>query len=524
MLKVEKWKVALVTLVCSLSVIFALPSLLSMSGVQKNFSFLPASKMSLGLDLQGGVSLLFEADGDKYVREQYENYAEDIRAELRKAKVSFKNISSDGNGIKIDTIEGGDVGAVRYAIENLVADFNIEETTGSLQLAFKSDLLRKKKLGLIEQSIEIVRRRVDATGTVEPVIQRQGEERIILQVPGVSDPEKLKELVGKTAKMTFHLVASPEDSAGYSIQNPPPGTFYAVYENPEDKNKNSGLFIKRRVLISGENLTDAHASFDQMNRPAVTIRFDSLGARKFGEITTENVGKPFAIVLDGKIISAPVINEPIMSGSAIITGMMTVDKANELAMLLRAGALPVPLKVVEERTVGASLGMDSIEAGKIAALVSVVLILVFMVLYYSLFGLFSSICVVFNLTITVAVMALIGSTLTLPGIAGIILSLGMAVDANVLIYERIKEEVRNGKTIYSAVDSGFRRAFVTIFDSNITTLIAALILFVLGSGTVKGFAVTLAIGIVASMFTAIMMNRIMVYWWMVKKRPKVLPI
>ncbi len=522
MLVIEKWKVWLALLVTIFSIVYSVPSLIPLFGSDKKISFLPDSKVNLGLDLRGGSHLLFEADTEKFMQEQSDNLLEDIKARLRTEKLAYKSASSQ-NHVLLLQVEADEGEQAEDIISGIDAGLIVKNDNGRITVSYSDKMLRDKKMKLLEQSIEIVRRRVDETGTAEPMIQRQGESRILLQVPGLQDPAHLKELVGKTAKMTFHMVAASSEVAGASPTNPPPGAMYALFsEHGQDKGR--GIFIKRRALISGESLVDAHASFDNAGRPAVAFRFDSIGARKFAEITRENVGKPFAIVLDGKVISAPNINEPILGGSGIITGMDDVAGANDLALLLRAGALPVPLNVVEERTVGPSLGADSIKAGKFASALSLALVMIFMVLYYSLFGLFSCLALTVNLFLIMSFMAIIGATLTLPGIAGVILSLGMAVDANVLIYERIKEEVRAGRSIFAAVDSGFKRVFITICDSHITTMCAAVIMFAVGAGTVKGFAVTLAIGIASSLFTATLLNRILVYYWMRKTRPVRLPI
>lgn len=523
MLKLEKWKIWLVLIVSALSVLYSMPSLLPLFG-KESPSFMPSQKLNLGLDLRGGSHLLFEADVANYMREQMENLAEDVKQRLRSDKIAFLSVNYAGDVVKVAFSAGANPDEIKTALSSVVSGGEFTVVGEVLEIRLSEQALRDKKKKLIEQAIEIVRRRVDQTGTVEPIIQRQGEGRILLQVPGLQDPSKLKNLIGKTAKMTFHLLPDPSEIVGASPANPPSGAVYYPYDEHDDRQKGGGIFVQRRVQLSGEALVESHATNDQYGRPAVSFRFDTTGARKFGDITRNNSGKQFAIVLDGKVISAPVINEPILGGSGIITGMGSSENSQDLALLLRAGALPVPLKVIEERTVGPSLGADSVNAGKIAAGFSLCLIMGFMILYYSLFGVFSCCALLVNLFIIVAGMAVLGSTLTLPGIAGIVLSLGMAVDANVLIYERIKEEIRAGKTVYSAVQAGFDRAFITIFDSNLTTLISAFILFAIGSGTIKGFAVTLAIGIMASMFTAIMMNRLLVYRWIVKNKPSKLPI
>jgi protein-export membrane protein SecD len=382
--------------------------------------------------------------------------------------------------------------------------------------------LNQRMGSAIEASIETIRRRVDAFGTTEPSIQRQGRNRVLVQVPGISDVERLKKLIGETGKLEFKMVDAganaqeiaqskqvpPEDELLYSTDKPP-----------------VPYVIKRQALVSGENLVDAQPSFDQRSgEPVVTFRFDATGAKRFARVTQENVGLPFAIVLDGKVISAPVIREPILGGSGQISGNFTVQEANDLAVLLRSGALPAKLTVIEERTVGASLGADSIAAGKKATWLGLLLVVIFMFAAYGLFGVFANIALLINIALIFAVLSLIGSTLTLPGIAGIVLTIGIAVDANVLINERIREEIRSGKSPVASIEAGYTRAMTTIVDSNVTTLISTLVLFWLGSGPVRGFAVTLSIGILASMFTAVTVTRLMVSYWLRWTRPTLVPI
>ena len=375
----------------------------------------------------------------------------------------------------------------------------------------------------MDQSMEIVDRRVNATGTTEPIIQRQGDDRIILQAPGRSNPEELKRMLGKTAKMTFHLVNEEVEYSDLMAGRVPPGT--RIAEETDSRHGGAGkIAIFSRSVLSGDMLVNSSPAFDENGLPAVGFQFNSVGATRFAEITRSNTGKRFAILLDDKVITAPVINTPIMGGSGIITGNFTTQSANELSILLRAGALPAPLKIIEERSVGPGLGNDSIEAGKNASLLGVVLVMLLMLACYGLFGLFANLAMLMNLVIIMAALSLFEATLTLPGIAGMVLTLGMAVDANVLIYERMREETRMGKTPFAAVDSGFRIAFATIVDTHLTTLLAAFVLFYFGTGTVKGFAVTLIIGLIASLFTAVLITRMMIALWMKRYRPKKLPL
>ena len=371
----------------------------------------------------------------------------------------------------------------------------------------------------VDQSIEIVRRRVDDLGTVEPLIQRQGDDRILVQVPGLQDPSRLKSLLGKTAKLTFRLVdltMTPQQA----VEGRPPPESDVLFSRDKVP-----YVIERRVMVSGEDLVDAQPGFDQRSRePIVTFRFNNAGGRRFAQVTQENVGKPFAIVLDNEVISAPTIREPILGGSGQISGNFTVQQANDLSILLRAGALPAPLTIIEERTVGPGLGQDSINAGINAAYFGTALVIVFMIVTYGLFGLFANLAVAVNVGMILGILSFIGATLTLPGIAGIVLTVGIAVDSNVLIYERIREELRSGRTPISAIDAGFSRALATILDSNITTFIAAAVLFFIGTGSVRGFAVTLGVGILTTLFTAFTLTRLIVATWVRWWRPQTVPI
>ena len=382
--------------------------------------------------------------------------------------------------------------------------------------------LAHRMTSAIQASIETIRRRVDAFGTTEPSIQREGRNRVLVQVPGIQDVERLKTLIGETGKLEFKLVDPAVDAvqAAATKQVPPGDELVYSTDTPPIP-----YVLKDQVLVTGQNLVDAQPGFDsRTGEPVVTFRFDAAGAKRFGKVTQENVGLPFAIVLDNKVISAPVIREPILGGTGQISGNFTVQRANDLAVLLRSGALPAKLTVIEERTVGASLGADSIESGKKAAIMGLLLVMIFMIAGYGLFGMFANVALIVNIALIFAVLSLIGATLTLPGIAGIVLTIGIAVDANVLINERIREEIRAGKSPYAAVDAGYSRALVTIIDSNVTTLIAVLVLFWLGSGPVRGFAVTLTIGILASMFTAVTVTRLMVSYWLRWTRPQLIPI
>jgi protein-export membrane protein SecD len=389
-------------------------------------------------------------------------------------------------------------------------------------LKFTDPGLVERMNSAIQASIETIRRRVDAFGTTEPSIQRQGRDRVLVQVPGISDVERLKRLIGETGKLEFRMVdpAANVQQVVESKQVPVDDELLYSKDDPPQP-----YVIKKQVLVSGENLVDAQPGFDQRtSEPIVTFRFDSAGGKRFARATQENVGLPFAIILDGKVVSAPVIREPILGGSGQISGNFSVPEASDLAVTLRSGALPAKLTVIEERTVGASLGADSVEQGKRATLLGMLLVVIFMFLAYGLFGLFANIALFVNIAIIFGVLSLIGATLTLPGIAGIVLTIGIAVDANVLINERIREEIHSGKSPVAAVEAGYSRALTTIIDSNMTTLISTLVLFWLGSGAVRGFAVTLTIGILASMFTAVTVTRLMVTYWLRWARPAAIPI
>ena len=379
--------------------------------------------------------------------------------------------------------------------------------------------MREKKIDnqTMEQSLEIIRRRVDEAGTREPTIQRQGERRILIQVPGLGSAEELLSLIGKTARLTFHPVKKNKVSCNKKVN-------LETIILPSSEDRASCLSLQKKSVVSGSELTNAQPSFDQNNRPAVSFQFNPVGGRKFGEYTKENIGNPFAIVLDSEVISAPVIQSHIPGGAGIITGSFTVDESNRLAILLRAGALPASIRVLEQRTVGPELGADSIKSGKIAAIIAGSLILLFMALTYGLFGLFANIGLIINIALIFSIMATMSATLTLPGIAGIVLTIGMAVDANVLIFERIKEELKVNKSIFRAIELGYEKALTSIIDANVTTFIAAIILFTLGSGPIRGFSVTLGIGIITSVFTAVFLTRLIVSIYIGFARPKELEV
>ena len=534
MLYFSRWKTFFIWLVVAVGIVIALPNIFSDQQLSKLPGWMPDSKITLGLDLQGGSYIMLQVDRDDIVTDRLNTLVDDVRADLREAQVRYTGLSGTGDSAQVRITDPAQYVEAETALEPLAEYVNagtlnggtFQEVTmdddgnGLIRLTLTEQGIDYRMRSAVEQSIEVIRRRVDELGTTEPLIQRQGDDRIIVQVPGLDDPQRLKALLNKTAKLTFHMVDTTVSAQDAIEGRPPAGTevLYSMDDPPVP------YVIEKRALISGEDLVDAKAAFDQRtNEPVVNFRFDSRGAQRFAQATQQNVGRPFAIVLDDQIVSAPVINEPILGGSGQISGNFTVQGANDLAVLLRAGALPATLTVVEERTVGPSLGADSIRAGITASVIGAAAVVVFMVAFYGMFGLVANIALFFNIVMLLALLSVIGATLTLPGIAGIVLTIGMAVDSNVLIYERIREERRNGRSIVQAVDAGFSRAFGTIIDANLTTLIAAVILFFLGSGPVRGFAVTLAIGIITTIFSAFYLTRWMIAEWVRRKRPKELP-
>ena len=523
MIYFAKWKIVMILGICALGVLFAAPNFLSAKQAESLPSWLPHKQLSLGLDLQGGSHLLLEVKVDTVLKERLEALVDSMRTALRKARIRYGGLGIDGLIAKVTIKDIASAEQARQLLKNLDSELNVELSDGGqIRLEMTEKSIRDRRTAAIEQSIEIVRRRIDETGVREPTIQRQGEDRILVQLPGIDDPERVKRLLGKTAKLSFHLV--DERQAPSVAGRVPPGSILLPSADEVGSDGRPRMYmLKKKVMISGDTLEDSQATF-QDNQPVVSFRFDTSGGKKFGKITQENVGRPFAIVLDGKVISAPRINEPILGGSGIISGNFSSETARDLALLLRAGALPAPMKVLEERTVGPGLGADSIRAGTIACLIGLLAVIAFMFLYYGLFGLVANIALLLNLVIIIALLSLLQATLTLPGIAGIVLTIGMAVDANVLIFERIREEVRAGRPPFSAMEAGYKQAFRTIFDSNLTTLIAAVILYLIGSGPVKGFAVTLGFGIVTSMFTAMIVSRYLLVAWLRSRRPTELPV
>jgi preprotein translocase subunit SecD len=525
MLYFQTWKLVLILGACLFGVIFALPNAFAPETLAHWPSFVPKKQVSLGLDLRGGSHLLLEVDMAAVETERLSGLVDEVRAQLTAAKIGYTDLRADSNGVIFTVRDLDRIKDVRDIITKIDPDIDVQiAANGAASLTPNQAAQTQRRASAVEQSIEIVRRRIDELGTKEPTVQREGDDRILVQVPGLDDPERLKIILGKTAKMTFQLVdvnASPEDARAGKL---PPGDVLLPSDTTRNGQPTQYYVVKRRVMVSGDTLTDAQPTFGQNNDPVVSFKFDSTGARRFGDATRDNVKKPFAIVLDNKVISAPVIQEPILGGSGIISGSFTTESARDLALLLRAGALPAPLTVLEERTVGPDLGADSIHAGALACVVGVALVIVFMVVFYGLFGIFADIALFFNLCIMLGSLSLLGATLTLPGIAGIALTMGMAVDANVLIYERIREEVRGGRTLISSLQAGFERAFGTILDSHVTTLVAGALMFWLGSGPIKGFAVTLSLGVLTSLFSAILVTRLQIVTWLRQTKPKIIPI
>jgi preprotein translocase subunit SecD len=523
MLYFANWKILLICVACALGVLFSLPNLFTPAQLAWLPNQIPHKQVNLGLDLRGGSYLLLEVDVAAAQTEQLNSVIDTVRNALLDAKIGYTGLNIQNNAI-IFTIRDQDrIDDAKNALAKIDSALTVDiGSDGAGKMEFSSVATEQRRQQAVDQSIEIIRRRLDETGTKEPTIQRQGADRILVELPGVGDPEHVKQLLGKTAKLTFQLVdqsMSPDEAKRGRM---PLGdeVLPAQTDRPGQPEQ---YLVKRRVMVGGDTLVDAQATF-QNNEPVVSFRFDTAGARRFGDATRDNVGKPFAIVLDNKVISAPVIKEPILGGSGIISGNFTVQSASDLALLLRAGALPAPITILEERSVGPDLGADSIHDGAVSCIVGVILVVVFMFLFYGLFGLFADIALFFNLCLMLGSLSLLGATLTLPGIAGIALTLGMAVDANVLIYERIREEIRSGRTMLSSLEAGFTRAFGTILDSHVTTLVAGILLYWLGSGPIKGFAVTLSIGVLTSLFSAILVTRLQIVSWLRRWKPREIPL
>lgn len=536
MLHVARWRIIAVIVVTLFGFLFALPNVLPASVRAAMPGFLPKNTINLGLDLQGGSYLLFEVETQAVFSERLETLSDDMARALNEApRIAYTGRGVAGEAARITITDPAQVAEAQRRIEALgqpvsnafgqVAGSDIALTTApdnTISVTIVDEAKTQLTSNAVQQSIEVIRRRIDETGTREPTIVRQGIDRIVVQAPGESDPERLKALIGQTAKLTFQMVdpsVTPQEAAAGRV---PPGSVLLASEEPSEP----AVVVRRRVIVSGENLVDAQPGFDsQTGEAVVNFRFDNRGGRAFGRASQDNVGQRFAIILDDRVISAPVIREAILGGSGQISGSFTIESANDLALLLRAGALPAPLTVLEQRTVGPELGQDAINAGAVAGVIAMVLVVAFMMLAYgAVFGGIAILALTVNLVLIFAGMSLVGATLTLPGIAGLILTIGAAVDANVLIYERMREERLAGRSVALALDAGFNRAIVTIMDANVTALLTALILFWFGAGPVRGFAWTLSIGVLTSVFTAVLMTQVLVAWWYWTRKPKELPI
>ncbi|MEI9931886.1 MAG: protein translocase subunit SecD [Rhizomicrobium sp.] len=536
MVRVSFFTRIVVTIILIAGILISLPNALPQSVRSRLPAWWGSQAVSLGLDLQGGSYLLLEVQLDEVQKDKVDSLRGDVRRALRKAHIafSFDSTSQNSGGISVHIVGHDQLENARAIIDGLnpsasgsllsvgQRQFDVSELGGDHILLRMSDVyLKQAQQDIVGQSIEVVRKRIDALGTREPTIERQGDDRIVVQVPGLSDPTELIRILQTTAKMTFQLVDESADIEQAQRGVVPIGSELVQMNDP----KQPPIVVQRRVVVAGDRLQEARADFDsQTGAPDISFKFDTVGAKEFGDVTKENVGHKFAILLDKKVLTDPVIQSVILGGQGVITGNFTTESAKELAVLLSAGALPAALKPIDQRTVGAELGADSVKAGGYSTMAGLALVILFMIGRYGLFGVFADVALVFNIILLVAMLTLLGATLTLPGIAGIVLTMGMAVDANVLIFERIREEQRNGRGMIASIDQGFQRARATIIDANATHLIASLILFELGSGPVRGFAVTLGLGIVTSFFTAVMVTRLMVVLWLEIRRPKTLTI
>ena len=531
MMTLSRWKVGLVLVAAFLGILFSMPNFLPADFKSKIEGFAPTKGLNLGLDLQGGSYLLVEVDTESLLTEKTTNLLESVRQQLTEDGTQFTALTGANGTVSVRITDPAAVQAAQASLNKLSAPLvnnpGVKDVTvargndQTITLTFTAQGLKETAARAVDTSIEIVRKRIDSLGTKEPSITRQGTNRIVVEAPGESDPEQLKRIIGQTAKLTFQMVdatVSPADAAAGRI---PPGSESLPYQ----ERPGSQLVVRKQALVSGNNLTKANVGVDQNQRPAIDFSFDGEGSKKFGKATSDNIGKQFAIILDGQVVSAPRIDGPITGGHGQITGSFTPQAASELVNVLNGGALPAKLKFEQQRTVTAELGADAVAKGEFSTLIAFCAVVVFMLLAYGLlFGGISVASLVVNLLLLVGGMSLMQSTLTLPGIAGLILTLAMAVDANVLIYERMRDEVHSGRNLISSLDSGFSKAIETILDANITTMVAAAIMYFFGAGPVKGFAVTLMLGTLTSVFSAVMVTQVLVSLWYKMRRPKVLPI
>lgn len=532
MLQVARWRIILVLIVTVFGIAFAAPNFIPERLRESLPNFLPRQAINLGLDLRGGSQLLLEIDVAEMRRGQLDNIADQMATALRDAEpqIRYTGRGVVGDAARVRLLDTAQLEAARAVLRPLAISPTggnnetlrfTEGADGLIEARITDTYLRELSRQAAQQSVEVIRRRIDPNGTSEVSIARQGDDRIVVQAPGLADPQQLKERIGQTALMTFHLVreVSPEEAQAGRL---PPGTMVV---QPYPTIGRNAEVVERRARLTGEHLARASPSSDgQTGEIVLSFQLDSEGARIFCRITRDYTQQRFAILLDDQVLTAPTINEPICGGSGQISGNFTAQSASELAVMLRAGALPAPLTVIDERTVDPSLGQDAINSGMDASILAGVVTLVFMVLAYGLFGLFACAALIVNGILIMAGMSAVGAALTLPGIAGLILTIAMAVDANVLIYERMREEAAAGRGPALAIDAGFNRAMVTIIDANLTTILAALILFQFGAGPVRGFAWTLSIGVVTSVFTAVLVTQILIAWWFRAARPKQLPI
>lgn len=526
MLRIPLWKKLSTWIFILIMALVAMPNFMSPELRNDLPGWLPKKTMNLGLDLQGGSHLVLQVGVDATVARAYQNLEDEARDALAHAqggRILFHNMGVDDKGLHVTVTSPAQADTAEAALRKALRNVSVARTGSTFQIAYFPLYLQQMRTNAVAQTLEVLRTRVDQFGVSEPVLQQQGDDQVIVELPGITDVERAKSVIGRTAQLSFHMVDEQAQQSASSHMRPPPGD--AVFPMKADNGQAQGtIILKRRAALTGENLAGAEAGFDQFGNASVNISFDSRGTSKFARLTTDNVGKRMAIVLDGVVYSAPVLREPIMGGRAQITGSFTVQESRDLAMVLRAGALPAPVKVVEERSVGPTLGADSIHAGAFASALGFALVLLIMVLFYRGWGLAANMALICNIILIIGCMTLIGSTLTLPGIAGIALTIGMAVDSNILVFERIREEAARGLSPLMSMDQGFKSAFATILDANITTLVSALVLFGMGSGTIKGFALTLSIGVLSTIFTAVFVTRMFLAFWFFRFRPLQLPI
>ncbi|PZP39156.1 MAG: protein translocase subunit SecD [Pseudomonas fluorescens] len=512
---------AIVVIVLVFATIYALPNVLNEKQREALPSWLPHKAMNLGLDLQGGAHLVMEVDMNDVTNRATENLEDRVKQFARDHQIGFTGLKVAPNSVELVLRDPNQAGLLRAELvrDGIMVNNGAD---GEVQLAYTDSALNEMRKRALEQTLQVLRSRVDQFGVAEPLIQRQGDRRVIVELPGIQDVERAKAAIGKTAQLTFHLVDESSDVTSPIVASTKLRLMETVGQGPNAREV--PIIVNKRPSLTGELLTSAAASFDQNGQPAVDIAFNSQGTRMFAQLSTQNVGKRFAIVLDGKVYSAPVFREAILGGRAQISGNFKTEEAQDLSAILNAGALPAKVNVVEERTIGPSLGADSVKAGGMAIVGGTLAVMVFMFLFYGLFGMAANIALLVNLVLLVAIMSLLGFTLTLPGMAGIVLALGMAVDANVLIFERIREEVDHGKKPLAAILGGFEGAFRTIFDGHVTSLVAGVVLFFFGTGPVKGFAVAQVIGLLASLFTSVTLTRWIILSWLRRTKPIKLPL